>query len=117
MNSLGVIGERKAANFLIKKGYMIVDTNYRSRFGEIDIIAKNKKVLVFVEVKTRSTSSIARPKEFVDYSKQQKIIATAQLYLQSEKTSLQPRFDVIEVYCDNNIIKSIKHLENAFTLV
>lgn len=117
MNSLGVIGERKAANYLLDKGYTIVDTNYRSRFGEIDIIAKNKKYLIFAEVKMRSTNSIAQPKEFVDYHKQQKIITTAQLYLQSHKTTLQPRFDVIEVICENNIIKSIKHLENAFTLV
>ena len=65
----------------------------------------------------RGVNSIANPREFVDYSKQQKIIATAKLYLKNNKTLLQPRFDVIEVLCENREIKSIEHLENAFTLV
>ena len=54
--------------------------------------------------------------EFVDAAKQQKIIATAEMYLASHSCDLQPRFDVVEVYCKNNKIKSIKHLENAFQL-
>lgn len=117
MNSLGKIGERKAANYLIKKKYSVVDANFSSRFGEIDLIVKNKDYLVFVEVKQRDVNSIASPKEFVNYSKQQKMIATAKIYLSTYSTDLQPRFDVVEIYTDNNKIKSIKHLENAFTLV
>ena len=99
MNSLGKLGERYAANYLIKHKYKLVESNFQSRFGEIDIIVKNKSYLVFVEVK------------------QNKIIATAKLYLANNPTDLQPRFDVIEIYSSNNKIKSLKHLENAFTLV
>ena len=112
MNSLGKLGERYAANYLIKHKYKLVESNFQSRFGEIDIIVKNKSYLVFVEV-----NSIATPAEFVDKAKQNKIIATAKLYLANNPTDLQPRFDVIEIYSSNNKIKSLKHLENAFTLV
>ena len=77
MNSLGKLGERYAANYLIKHKYKLVESNFQSRFGEIDIIVKNKSYLVFVEVKQRDVNSIATPAEFVDKPKQNKIIATA----------------------------------------
>lgn len=117
MNNLGSFGELKAQRYLKRRLYRIVESNYHSRFGEIDIIAENRKYIVFVEVKQRSENTIAQPCEFVTTSKQQKIIATAQLYLAKNPTKKQPRFDVIEIISDNNKIKSIKHLENAFTLV
>lgn len=117
MNTLGAMAERKAANFLNKKGYDLVDVNYTCRFGEVDLIVKNDRYIVFVEVKMRNDNSIAQPKEFVDYKKQQRIIATAKLYLSTNSTELQPRFDVVEVFSKNDRIKSIKHLENAFDLV
>jgi putative endonuclease len=117
MNDLGKIAEMKTANYLKKKKYTLVEYNYTCRFGEIDLIVKNKKYIVFVEVKMRNENSIASPCEFVDKSKQRKIIATAQLYLAQNHTNLQPRFDVIEVISADNKIKSIKHLENAFTLL
>lgn len=117
MNKLGELGERRARSYLRKKLYRIVDKNFHSKFGEIDIIAENRKYIVFVEVKQRNLNSIAQPREFVDYSKQQKIISTAQYYLTKNPTNKQPRFDVIEIISDNNKIKSVKHLENAFTLV
>lgn len=117
MNALGVIAERKSANYLRKKGYKIISSNYRTKMGEIDLIAVDKKYIVFVEVKMRNENSIALPREFVDYKKQQKIIATSQQYLANYPTNLQPRFDVIEVFSDKGKIKSVKHLENAFELV
>jgi putative endonuclease len=117
MNTLGQLGENSAAKYLKRHHYSIVETNYACRLGEIDIIAKNKEYLLFVEVKQRNKDSIAMPREFVDLKKQQRIISTAQLYLSTHLTNLQPRFDVIEVYTENNKIKSIKHLENAFSLV
>lgn len=117
MNRLGEAGEKRAAKYLKRHHYSIVTTNYASRFGEIDIIAENKEYIIFVEVKQRNNNSIAFPREFVDIKKQHRIIATAELYLSAHPTELQPRFDVIEVYTENNKIKSLKHLENAFTLV
>ncbi len=116
MNNLGKFAELKATEYLRKKHYKLIDFNYTSPFGEVDIIAKKRKIIAFIEVKMRNENSIASPKEFVDYSKQQKIIATAELYLSKNPTDLQPRFDVIEVICNDGEIKSIKHLENAFQL-
>lgn len=114
MNSKGKLWEIEAANYLRKKKYRLLCANYRTRFGEIDLIVRNKKYICFVEVKQRSINSIAAPSEFVDYSKQKKIKAAAMLYLASNKTDLQPRFDVIEIYTQDNRINSLKHLENAF---
>ncbi|HIZ10957.1 MAG TPA: YraN family protein [Candidatus Eubacterium faecavium] len=116
MNANGKLAEMKACEYLQKKKYSLVDFNYSCRFGEIDLIMKNKKYICFVEVKMRNEKSIASPMEFVDKAKQKKIAACAELYLASHKTKLQPRFDVVEVFCENNVIKSIKHLENAFQL-
>ena len=117
MNNKGKLWEIEAANYLRKKKYKLLESNYTTRFGEIDLIVYNKKYLCFVEVKQRNSASIAKAREFVDFNKQRKIILSAQLYLSLNKTDLQPRFDVIEIYTDNNKIISIKHLENAFDLV
>lgn len=114
MNSKGKLWEIEAANYLRKKKYRLLCANYRTRFGEIDLIVRNKKYICFVEVKQRNINSIAAPGEFVDYAKQQKIKAAAMLYLASNKTDLQPRFDVIEINTQDNWINSLKHLENAF---
>lgn len=117
MNNKGKLWEIEAANFLKKKKYKLVDVNYTTRFGEIDLIVANKKYICFVEVKQRDVSSAAAPAEFVTPSKQQKIIASAKLYLANNTTNLQPRFDVVEIYTSGGKIKSVKHLENAFELV
>ena len=117
MNNLGKLAELKSIMYLKENKYKILDFNYSCRFGEIDIIAKKKKYIVFIEVKMRNENSIAQPREFVDDSKQRKIIATSGLYLSTHPSKLQPRFDVIEVIFSGDEIKSIKHLENAFTLV
>lgn len=112
----GAKAERIAADFLRKKHYQLLDYNYRTRFGEIDLICKKIKYIVFVEVKKRSVNTIAAPREFVDERKQQKIVLTAEDYLQRYTTELQPRFDVVEIICDNDKVKSVKHLENAFEI-
>ncbi|MBE6784423.1 MAG: YraN family protein [Ruminococcaceae bacterium] len=109
----GLEGEEKAAKFLKKQGYRIIDKNFQTRFGEIDIIAENKEYIVFAEVKARSEKSIAEPKEFVDLKKQRKIIKTAEIYLSENTTEKQPRFDVVEVKKENG--KTIvNHIINAF---
>lgn len=116
MNNKGRLAEMKAANYLRGKGYYLLEHSYKSRFGEIDLIFEYNEFIVFAEVKARGENAIAEPREFVDEFKQRKIIATASLYMAQYKVNLQPRFDVIEVFLENNKIKSIKHLENAFSL-
>lgn len=116
MNNKGRLAEMKAANYLRSKGYVLVDRNFHSRFGEIDLVLEYEDYVVFAEVKARGEDSIALPREFVDEHKQAKIISTAQLYIQKYDVKLQPRFDVVEIYMQNNKVKSIKHLENAFSL-
>lgn len=116
MNSIGKLAELKACDYLQKKRYILLDANYRSRFGEIDLIMKKGKYICFIEVKMRNEKSLAAPAEYVDIYKQRKMAATAEIYLSYHSTDLQPRFDVVEVFTENNKIKSIKHLENAFQL-
>ena len=101
-----------------KKHYQIVAAGYRCRFGEIDLIVKNRKYLVFVEVKTRKNGDFAGAREFVDRNKQDRIRVTASLYLSQNPTNLQPRFDVVEVYApqgEQTVKPEIIHMEDAFT--
>lgn len=116
-NASGKIGEDFAVEFLLQKGYDIIERNYHSRFGEIDIIAQNSSCIVFVEVKTRDENYQISPLEAVTAGKQKKLYKTALLYLQSHPTPLQPRFDVIGITTKNDhyTIKSTEHIENAFT--
>lgn len=107
-------GEAAAAAYLKKKKYKIAGLNYRCRFGEIDVIAENRKYIVFTEVKLRKSAAFAEAKEFVTAAKQRRILTTAQLYLQQHPTEKQPRFDVIEIYGDGGEIQKINHIENAF---
>lgn len=115
---LGRWGESLAAGYLQKKRYTIMAANYRSRFGEIDLIAENKKFLVFVEVKLRKSADFAQAKEFVDRRKQERLKQTAAVYLsQNEELLKQPRFDVIEIYAPDGMETKhpeIKHWEDAF---
>lgn len=113
----GAWGEAVAAEYLRKKRFQILATNYRTRFGEIDIIAANRKYLVFVEVKLRKNDRFAAAAEFVHTVKQNRIRTTASCYLATYPTDLQPRFDVIEVYAPQGTDTkrpTISHLEDAF---
>ncbi len=114
---LGKWGEQLIANHLRKKGWQIRETNFRCRLGEIDLIAENRNYLAFVEVKLRKDNRFGQASEAVTLSKQQKIRATAELYLAEYPTKLQPRFDVAEVYAPqgmNTINPNIIYYENAF---
>lgn len=106
---IGDLGEEIARDYLVEQGYEIVSCNYRSRFGEIDIIASNSEYLVFVEVKMRKNAYKGNPAEYVTSSKQRKIILTAMHYLSLYENNKQPRFDVIEI-----LMKRINHIPNAF---
>ena len=116
-NLTGAWGEALAAEYLRKKRYRILATNYRCRFGEIDLIAANRKYLVFVEVKLRKSDSFAFAFEYVDSRKQDRIRTTASVYLSEISTDLQPRFDVIEIYAPEGTETKnprIHHMEDAF---
>lgn len=116
-NLTGAWGEALAAEYLRKKRYKLEAVGFSCRFGEIDLIAQNKKYMVFVEVKLRKTADFAEAKEFVDINKQKRIRATAQLYLSRYPSELPSRFDVIEIYAPNGIMTKkpeIRHLEDAF---
>lgn len=113
----GAWGEALAADFLRKRRYKIVAAGYRSRFGEIDLIAQNKQYLVFVEVKLRRNSDFAAAREYVNRAKQDRIRMTASMYLSQNPTKLQPRFDVVEIYAPQGAMTDkpeITHLEDAF---
>lgn len=110
----GNFGEEITEKYLIKKKYKILERNYTTKLGEIDIIAANKSNIIFVEVKTRGVNSLGFPAEAVTKSKQKKIIKTAFLYLMSNHCELQPRFDVSEVYISENKRYKINYIENAF---
>lgn len=113
----GSWGEAVAAEYLRKKRYQLVAAGYHCRFGEIDLIVKDRKHLVFVEVKLRKNANFAEAGEYVDQRKQDKIRVTASMYLAQNPTALQSRFDVIEIYAPQGIRTKdpvIKHLECAF---
>lgn len=106
-----------AAAYLRKKKYRIIGAGYRSRFGEIDLIAVDGKYIVFAEVKLRKSSGFASAHEFVDRNKQERLRKTASIYLAEHPSKLQPRFDVIEIYAHEGIETTdpeIRHLEDAF---
>ena len=113
----GAWGEALAAEYLRKKRFKILAVGYACRFGEIDLIAANKQYLAFVEVKLRKTAVFARASDYVDRRKQDRIRMTASLYLSEKPTSLQPRFDVIEIYAPEGtatVHPEIRHMEDAF---
>ena len=106
---LGPWGEALAAEYLRKKRFRIAAMNYRTRLGELDLVAEDGQFVVFCEVKLRKTADFAAAREFVDARKQQRLRAAALLYLSEHETALQPRFDVIEISADG-----LRHLPNAF---
>jgi len=107
-------GEENACRFLEKKGYKIISRNYKTKFGEIDIICRQNNILVFVEVKTRTSTNFQRGIEAINISKIQKIQKTALLYLQEiGEPDCACRFDVIVIIGKNNNFK-LHHIESAF---
>ena len=115
---LGAWGESLAGEHLRKKHYRLLALNFSCRLGEIDLIAQNRKYVVFVEVKLRKDASFARAAEFVDPKKQERIRKTAELWLSRFPNRRQPRFDVIEIYAPEGIRTvdpDINHLEDAFS--
>ena len=117
IKSTGRWGEDQAERYLKKKGYRVIERNYSCRFGEIDLIVADREFLVFVEVKTRRSDAFAEAKEFVGAAKQRRIRLAASMWLASNETQLQPRFDVVEIYAPDGMDSrtvQINHLEDAF---
>lgn len=113
----GAWGEALAAEYLRKKRYKIIAAGYHSRFGEIDLIAQDRKFLIFVEVKLRKSAGFAKAMDYVDRRKQDRIRVTASMYLSQNPTKLQPRFDVVEIYAPDGtetVKPEIRHMEDAF---
>jgi putative endonuclease len=115
---LGKTGELLAVKFLKQKGYQIIEQNYRSAWGEIDLIAQDGDVLVFVEVKTRRSLKFGVPQLAVTNSKQRKMSKAALEYLQEKDFfDYVCRFDVISiVFPPDPSEPIIEHIENAFEL-
>lgn len=114
---IGRLGEKRAQRYLLKNGYEILDKNFHSRSGEVDIIAQKGEIIAFVEVKTRATGSLLKPVEAVDKRKAKKIILTAQKYMLDKNIKLQPRFDICEV-AFNSLDRSFRvsnYIKNAFS--
>ena len=114
---LGRWGESLVAEELRRRGCRVVASGYRTRFGEIDLIAEDGPYLLFVEVKLRKSDRFAPGRAFVDRGKQERICTTAELYLAQNPTKRQPRFDVAEVYAPQGTATAqprIVYLENAF---
>lgn len=110
----GDFGEQVAADFLRKKGYKILDRNFRALGTELDIICMDKNILVFVEVKSRTSKKYGYAYEAITEFKINNIIQTAISYIiKYDYMHLQARFDVIEFYSDG----TINHIENAFEVV
>lgn len=111
--SRGEMGENEALNYFKKKGYKLAEKNFRTRFGEIDLIVTNREYVVFAEVKLRRSADFAAGAEFVDSRKQERVRTAAQEWLQQHDCALQPRFDAVIIY-DGEKGKSLEHIENAF---
>ena len=103
-----------AVRFLKKHGYKILEQNFRTQLGEIDIIAKDRQTIAFIEVKTRRSLKYGSPKTAITLEKQRKISMAALLYLkQNDQSRVDARFDVVTVRTDSGDIAVIK---NAFEL-
>lgn len=113
MKTLGHKGEDIAASYLKKKGYKILHRNYKTPLGEADIIAKEKNIIVFIEVKARSSDAFGQPFEAVNYRKQEKLKKIALYYLKHNKIELPVRFDVISIISKDGK-NEVKHMAEAF---
>ena len=109
---LGQEGEQAAANYLKKNGWKINIMNYRFRRSEIDLIASQNDLLIFVEVKTRTNTSHGLPEEFVDTKKAENIMVGAEQYITENNWICKIRFDIISIIKKDSL--EIEHIEDAF---
>lgn len=112
-NELGKKGEQLAVDFLMDKGYDIIERNYRFDKAEVDIIAQQKEVLAIVEVKTRSTTDFGNPQDFVKPKQIKNLVKAVDEYVTVNNLDVEVRFDIIAIVKQNKGF-AIEHLENAF---
>lgn len=114
---VGILGEETAAVAYRRLGYDIIGANFRSPYGEIDLIAQRKNLLVFIEVRTREAGAVITPAQTVDAHKRRRIVLTAQHFLarcpQLAKSDI--RFDVVEAFYEGGYRCRLNRIENAFT--
>lgn len=113
MQSFGKKGEEMASNFLIGKGYQIIERNFRFKKSEIDIICSIDGLLIFVEVKARSTKSFGEPETFVSENQKCSVVRAAEHYVIEKHWEGDIRFDIIAIYKDKER-QEINHFEDAF---
>jgi putative endonuclease len=112
-NETGKKGEEIAVNFLKKKGYKILETNWRLGKNEIDVIALDGKFVVIAEVKTRQSNQFGEPEIAVTREKQKALIRSANAYVRMKHLDLEVRFDIISIILDKDVEK-VNHIEDAF---
>jgi len=114
---LGCLGESAAAETLRRAGMRVLERRCRTRAGEIDLIAEDGEILVFVEVKTRAGTGYGRPAEAVTRTKQQRMGRVALIYLSRKKwLERRCRFDVVEVFARGGRVERVNHIRDAFRL-
>ena len=113
-NDIGNEAENLAAEWLSAKGYEFIESNFRYKHAEIDLIMKYRGIIVFVEVKFRSGTGYGYAEEFVDYKKSELIIMAADQYVHIKDWHKDIRFDIVGVYRDKYGAMAFKHFEDAF---
>lgn len=109
----GQQGEQIASEYLFAKGYTILEKNWRRGHLEVDLIASNGDLLIFVEVKTRKSNAFGEPEDFVGIQKQRNLFRAAGIYLNQTSSTKEVRFDIISVL-RNESTEQIRHIEGAF---
>ena len=110
----GKWGEQQAVNFLVKEGFEVICRNWRFKRAEIDIIAKEKGILVFIEVKTRSGTTFGRPEEMVDQRKRRLLIDAAMAYMRSVGYEWEIRFDIVAITGEPGMTHEVRLFRDAF---
>ena len=110
---LGEFGEDYALNYLLQKGFRLIEKNYRFKRNEVDLICKDKDKFVFVEVKTRKTAEIGEPWKAVTKSKQKQIIKCANQFLIENNIEQESRFDIVSIV-HNSYGTRLEHIDDAF---
>lgn len=110
---IGQKGEETAVSYLKKEGYAVLEKNYRFKKSEIDIIAEKQNTIVFVEVKTRTSTRFGNPEDFVDKAKAAKVIEGAENYIEQSEWKQSIRFDIISIIFHGEGYE-LKHFKDAF---